>query len=153
MFEIKEVILDDIIDFRHEILRPHQSKEDCIYDTDKHNETFHVGAFRGEEMVSVASFNRECTEFFCENDQYRLRAMATKMNYRKFGAGRLIVQFAEKKLIQKGCGLLWCKGRTNVIEYYHKLGFESFGDVFDYPPIGPHIILFKRIAPMELFES
>ncbi|MDW7662177.1 MAG: GNAT family N-acetyltransferase [Bacillota bacterium] len=148
MFVIKEVDLNDIIDFRHEILRPYQSIEDCIYDTDKHMETFHVGAYHGEELVSIASFNRECTDFFCEADQFRLRAMATKPDFRKQGAGRLIVQFAEKKLILKGCGLLWCKGRTSVIEYYNKLGFEPFGDVFDYPPIGPHIILFKRTIPI-----
>lgn len=148
MFVIKEVDLNDIIDFRHEILRPHQSVEDCIYDTDMHMDTFHVGAFHGEAMVSIASFNREYIEFFCEVDQYRLRAMATKPDFRKQGAGRLIVQFAEKKLIQKGCGLLWCKGRTNVIEYYNKLGFVTYGDVFDYPPIGPHIILFKRTIPI-----
>ncbi len=144
MFKIKEVVLDDIIDFRHNILRPHQSIEDCIYETDKHIETFHVGAFHKEKLVSIASFNRECNEIFPEIDQFRLRAMATQPDFRKQGAGRLIVQFAEQKLIQKGCSLLWCKGRTNVVEYYNKLGFESFGDVFDYPPIGPHIILFKR---------
>jgi len=144
MFKIKEVILDDIIDFRHKILRPHQSIEDCIYDTDKHIETFHVGAFHKEKLVSIASFNRECNEIFPEIDQFRLRAMATNPDYRKLGAGRFIVKYAEEKLVKSGCSLLWCKGRTDVIEYYYKLGFESYGDVFDYFPIGPHIILFKR---------
>jgi GNAT superfamily N-acetyltransferase len=146
MFEIKEVNLEDIITFRHEILRPHQSIEDCIYDTDQHKGTFHVGAFNDEKLVSIASFNQECMESFCGLNQYRLRAMATKPEYRKLGAGRLIVMYAEEKLVHAGCDLLWCKGRTNVIEYYSKLGFVTYGDVFDYPPIGPHIILFKKMS-------
>lgn len=145
MFVIKEIDLNDIIDFRHEILRPHQSIEDCIYDTDRHKGTFHVGAFLDEQLVSIASFNQESNVNFGEVNQYRLRAMATKPDYRKLGAGRLIVQYSHEKLLQMGCDMLWCKGRTNVIEYYNKLGFVSYGEVFDYPPIGPHIVLYNRM--------
>lgn len=146
MFIIKEVDIEDIITFRHEILRPHQSLEDCVYDTDKHIETFHIGAFHNEKLVSVASFNQECNEHFADVNQYRLRAMATNQDFRKLGAGRLIVRYAETKLLQTDCNMLWCKGRTNVVEYYNKLGFIAIGDVFDYPPIGPHIVLYKRVT-------
>ncbi|OIK16179.1 hypothetical protein BIV60_05940 [Bacillus sp. MUM 116] len=47
--------------------------------------------------------------------------------------------------IRESVDLLWCKGRTTVQEYYMKLGFEAHGDVFDYPPIGPHIVMVKKL--------
>ena len=45
--------------------------------------------------------------------------------------------------------VLWCKGRTTVQGYYEKLGFEAHGDVFDYPGLGPHLIMKKSLRVVE----
>jgi hypothetical protein len=34
----------------------------------------------------------------------------------------------------------------NLQEYYQKLEFKPHGDVFDYPPIGPHIVMYKKLT-------
>lgn len=37
------------------------------------------------------------------------------------------------------------KGRISVQKYYRKLSFKIHGEVLDYPPIGPHIIMYKNL--------
>ena len=130
---------------RHIVLRPNQSIEDSKYATDREEGTFHVGAFIHGKLISVASFIIDSNADFPNEKQYRLRQMATLEEFRNLGAGRAIVNFAENIIKERGFDFIWCKGRTTVKKYYEKLGFESYGDVFDYPPIGPHIIMYKKL--------
>lgn len=142
---MKKIEPEMTYDLRHSILRPHQPMESCMYDTDYQEGAFHVGAFYEENLISIASFCAVVNEEFSSRKQYRLRAMATHEEYRKLGAGREVVNFAENILKDKGTELLWCMGRTNVQGYYEKLGFRPYGEVFDYPPIGPHIVMVKKL--------
>lgn len=145
MFEIRKIQASETYQIRHRVLRPHQPLKECNYDTDYEDGAFHVGAFYQGTLVSVASFCVENHPDFPIKKQYRLRAMATLEDYRRLGAGRLIVGYGETLIKQLDTHLLWCKGRTSVQEYYEKLGFKVHGAVFDYPPIGPHIIMCKRL--------
>lgn len=146
MFEVRKIEKEMTYSLRHNILRPHQKVEDCVSDTDYDENTFHVGAFYQEELVSVASFCVDKHPDFSDEKQYRLRAMATLENYRKLGAGKSVVIFAENLIKEKGFSFLWCKGRTTAQEYYNKMGFKAHGEVFDYPPIGLHIIMYKELG-------
>jgi ribosomal protein S18 acetylase RimI-like enzyme len=128
---------------RHSVLRPHQTIEDCKYDTDFKKNSFHVGAFYNGILISVASFCVERNIDFPNEEQYQLRAMATLEEFRNLGAGRAVVSYAEDLIREKGVAFLWCKGRTTVQGYYNRLGFKIYGEVFDYPPIGPHIMMYK----------
>jgi len=143
MLQIKLIQPEMTYNIRHRVLRPNQSIEDSKYESDHEEGSFHVGAFMDDKLVSVVSFCLEKYPDFPEEVQYRLRAMATLEEYRKIGAGRLAVGFAEQILRDKGADLLWCKGRTSVQKYYENLGFRAYGEVFDYPPIGTHIIMYK----------
>ncbi|WIV13821.1 GNAT family N-acetyltransferase [Proteiniborus sp. MB09-C3] len=145
MLEIRKVNPEMTYSIRHSVLRPHQTFEDCKYDTDYADNAFHVGAFYQGKLISVASFCVEKYPDFSIEIQYRLRAMATLDSFRYLGAGRSIVNYAEKLLKEQDINFLWCKGRTTVQEYYKKLGFKIHGEVFDYPPIGPHIIMYKKL--------
>lgn len=145
MFQIREINPEMTYSIRHRILRPHQTLEDCKYNTDYETGTFHVGAFYQGKLISIASFCLENYPDFPIETQYRLRAMATLEEFRKMGAGRAVIKFAESSIKEKGVDLLWCKGRATVQEYYEKLGFRAHGEVFDYPPIGPHIIMYKKL--------
>ncbi|WP_313800800.1 GNAT family N-acetyltransferase [Cytobacillus sp.] len=145
MIEIRKIKPEMTYNIRHSVLRPHQTVEDCKYETDHHADAFHVGAFYQRELISIASFCIEKNPDFRSNWQYRLRGMATLDEFRKLGAGRSLISFGENLIKEKGFNLLWCKGRTSVQEYYTKLGFQVHGEVFDYPPIGPHIIMYKQL--------
>lgn len=86
---------------------------------------------------------------FPQKVQYRLRAMATLEEFRRKGAGRLVVSFAENILRDRRVELLWCIGRIDAKGYYEKLGFRPHGEVFDYPPLGPHIIMYKQLSKID----
>ncbi|MGN7299447.1 GNAT family N-acetyltransferase [Ferdinandcohnia sp. SAFN-114] len=103
---------------RHTVLRPNQSIEDSKYATDHKKDAFHVGAFFQGKLISVASFVIEKNPGFAIERQYRLRQMATLEEYRKLGAGRAVVSFAENIIKERGFDFLWCKGRTTVQKYY-----------------------------------
>ncbi len=149
MLEVRKIEPEMTYNIRHVILRPHQTIEDCKYDTDYGDNAFHVGAFYQKKLISIASFCVEKHPDFPIEVQYRLRAMATLKEFRKLGAGRTVVNYAERLIGERGLNFLWCKGRTSVQEYYSKLGFEVHGEVFDYPPIGPHIIMCKKLDSIQ----
>lgn len=145
MIEIRKIEPEMTYSIRHSVLRPHQLMDECKYETDHGPGAFHVGAFYQRELISIASFCIEKNPDFSSEMQYRLRGMATQEEFRKLGAGKSLISFAESLIKGQGFDLLWCKGRTSVQEYYSKLGFEVYGEVFDYPPIGPHIIMVKHL--------
>lgn len=146
MLVIRQIQPEMTYKLRHLVLRPNQSIEESMYESDFKQDTFHVGAFYNENLISVASFIVDRHVDFSIERQYRLRQMATLEDFRKLGAGREIVKHAEDLIKTQGINFIWCKGRTSVIGYYRKLGFMEYGEVFDYPPIGPHIIMFKHLG-------
>lgn len=146
MLDVRIIEPEMTYSLRHTVLRPNQSIEYSKYDTDHEKDAFHVGAFFQGKLISVASFIRENNPDFDIERQYRLRQMATLEEYRKLGAGRAVVSFAENIIKEHGFDFLWCKGRTTVQKYYEKLGFEPHGNVFDYPPIGLHIVMCKKLS-------
>ncbi|MED3553651.1 GNAT family N-acetyltransferase [Cytobacillus praedii] len=145
MIEIRKIEPEMTYSIRHCVLRPHQLMDECKYETDHGAGAFHVGAFYQRELISIASFCIEKNPDFSSEMQYRLRGMATLEEFRKLGAGKSLISFAGSLIKGQGFDLLWCNGRTSVQEYYSKLGFEVHGEVFDYPPIGPHIIMVKHL--------
>jgi len=145
VFEVRLINPEMTYSLRHNILRPNQSIEDCKYTTDYEEGSFHVGVFYQGKLISIASFCIENLPDFPQEVQYRLRAMATVEKFRRMGAGRQVVSFAEKIIKDKGVEILWCKGRVDAQGYYEKLGFKPHGEVFDYPPLGPHIIMYKKL--------
>jgi GNAT superfamily N-acetyltransferase len=145
VLEVRIIEPEMTYSLRHIVLRPSQRIEDSKYDTDHEEDAFHIGAFFQGKLISVASFIIDRNPDFSIEWQYRLRQMATLEEYRKLGAGRAVVNFAENILKERGFDFIWCKGRTKVQKYYEKLGFKPYGDVFDYPPIGPHIVMYKQL--------
>src|SRR6185312_1651255 len=84
MLEVRKIEPELTYNLRQTILRPNQAIEDSMYDTD-----------HDENLISVASFIADNHPDFAIENQYRLRQMATHEEYRKLGAGRAIVNYAE----------------------------------------------------------
>ena len=146
MLDVRKIKPEMTYSLRHKILRPHQPIEEVKYDTDHNDLAFNVGAFYHGELITVASFSVDNNPNFPSAMQYSLRAMATSEDYRMLGAGRTVVTFAEGLIKEQGFDYLWCNARTSVQDYYQKLGFVTHGEVFDYPPIGPHIVMYKKLG-------
>jgi uncharacterized protein len=132
------VPVDVVRPLRHAILRPSQPAEACHYTGDEAAGTLHLAVWRGGRVVAVGSM-------FAEEGAWRLRGMATEPASRGRGLGGLIVEAFAAEVARRGGGRLWCNARVDAAVFYRRHGFVDEGDVFDLPPIGPHVRLARRV--------
>ena len=146
MLAVKQIQAEDCRVLRHLVLWPHlSSAEDCIIDIDDSDGAFHLGAFSGDKLISIASFFLQKNSQFSEEKQYRLRAMATHPDYRRIGIAKAIMEFAFKKLKSDAQDLLWCDARIVAVDFYRSLGMSVLGNQYEIPMIGTHFLMFKRV--------
>ncbi len=135
----------DTYEIRHQMLRQGKLLEDCAFLGDEEEQTFHLGGFIDNRLVSVASFYFEKHPYLEDNYQYRLRGMATLPKHQGKGFSSALLQMAFPIIKQNFCTLLWCNARTSAKGYYQKVGFEKINEEFEISEIGPHILMFKKI--------
>ena len=146
LIEIKQLETDAIKGLRYEVLWPHKnSVEECTIDPDNENSTFHIGATIGEEVVGTSTLIVDINPKFEEQNQYRLRAMATSPKIRGTRTGVAIVNRAIDELRKRDVKLIWCDARLIATGFYEKLGFKVKGDVYEVPNIGPHKLMYKEL--------
>lgn len=143
MLEVKQITPEETLELRQKILRPNQSIEECVYDSDHFRESFHLGAFKDDELISVASFLKENHREFEEMNQYRIKGMATLEEFRDHGAGSALLHDGEKILKRKHARFLWCKAKYPVSNYYRRFGLREHGEAFVIDSIGPHKLMYK----------
>ena len=68
--EVLRIKANDTYAIRHKMLRPSGTLEDCIFQGDHDELTFHLGAFVDKKLVSVASFYFEKHPLFEQVYQY-----------------------------------------------------------------------------------
>lgn len=142
---IKEISYRDCLQIRQAVLRPHQKAEDCIFNNDTDSTSFHLGAYRNDLLVGIATFISEQKSQFEFDIQYRLRGMAVLQEFQRHGIGKLLLSRGEDLLKKKNCSLIWCNGRINAVTFYQNNAFMIKGDKFDIPGIGFHYLLYKII--------
>ncbi|MHB1146811.1 MAG: GNAT family N-acetyltransferase [Lutibacter sp.] len=143
MIHIKEISAEETFPIRLEVLRkniplPHE------FNGDFDSETFHLGAFKKEELIAVSSYMKASNKNF-EGSQYQLRGMATLTEYQGFGAGKLMLEMAVQILKEKNSNVLWCNARIAAVEFYKKQGFQTIGEKFEISPVGEHYVMFKEL--------
>ena len=121
------------------------SFDECGLDIDDLESTFHVGAFKNEELVSIGTFLVQKNKKFKEKNQYRLRAMATSPTVRGESFGKKVIDFAVNELQKRKVELLWCDAREVALGFYEKMGFKTIGDFYEIPIIGKHKLMYKKI--------
>ena len=143
---------EDCIALRHSVLRPNQDRDACRYPLDNAPGSHHIGYFNNAgQIIGIGSIFHESPPEPKNWDGWRIRGMAVDPAHQGQGAGvailKALIAYAEAQPIADGrSGLIWCNGRTSVEPFYCGQGFERVGEVFDLPPIGPHVVLQRRIA-------
>jgi GNAT superfamily N-acetyltransferase len=127
------------------MLRPNGTMDDCIFQGDNDELTFHLGAFVDKKLVSVASFYFEKNDRFTDPYQYRLRGMATLPEHQGQGLSSALLRTAFPVIKQNQCTLLWCNAREKAMGFYTKVGFHPEGVTFSIPHIGKHILMSIKI--------
>jgi GNAT superfamily N-acetyltransferase len=143
--EVLRIKAIDTYPIRHKMLRPSGTVEDCMFQGDHDELTFHLGAFVDKKLVSVASFYFEKHPAFSEAYQYRLRGMATLPEYQGQGYSSALLRTAFPVIKQNQCSLLWCNAREKALGFYKKVGFNATGELFSIPNIGKHMLMSVQI--------
>tara|TARA_B100001248_G_scaffold262731_1_gene261827 strand:- start:7378 stop:7803 length:426 start_codon:yes stop_codon:yes gene_type:complete len=140
MKKIEFIPYQQTIPLRHQILRPHQSIDECIYPGDKDPSSVHLGAYSAKDLVGIVSLYRE-DKLACG---WRLRGMATAESVRGQGYGKDLVEACIDFVSKEEVRGIWCNARTPACAFYEKLGFSKHGAEFEIQGIGPHYIMTYR---------
>ena len=142
---IQLVKAEDIRHLRHKMLRQGKEFSTTNYKRDDMEDTFHLGVFAENEIVSCATFYPENTDKLHAKNAYRLRGMATDINYSRNGYGRKIMKKAFTILKSKNCDVLWCNARLKAVPFYKSIGMKEIGKLFEISDIGPHYFMYKKL--------
>jgi len=140
---IKEISVEKIYTIRKSVLRenidlPHK------FNGDLEKDTFHLGAFKKEELVGIVSFMKTETKEI-KGNQYQLRGMATLIKVRGEGFGNLLITAGVDILREKGINVVWCNAREKAIGFYKKNGFEIVGESFNIDKVGIHYKMKRNV--------
>jgi GNAT superfamily N-acetyltransferase len=148
---------------RHAVLRPHQDLDSVAWSGDDEPATATFGAIEettgavvGVATVfpepapfdpAVAGFSSSCPKL--ESATWRLRGMATSPGLQGRGIGMMVIGAVIGHVADQGGRLLWCNARVSAIGFYERAGFTCFGQPWELPTIGPHVVMWRRVeTPM-----
>jgi GNAT superfamily N-acetyltransferase len=128
-------------DLRHRILRPMQQPGHSRYPGDDHG--LHLAAWRGASTFAVGSILADPRPAGPRGG-FRVRGMAVDPGRRSQGWGRRILRGLVAHAALRRASEVWCNARTGARTLYEREGFEPVTEVFDLPPIGPHVTMVRR---------
>lgn len=112
-------------------------------------EQFHLAAFVGIELLSVATFLMEDQSeegiFSANGSSWRLRGMATHPQHRCLGYATAILEHGTRLLRRRRASLLWANGRSTAIGFYLERGFSRVGEERFKPGAQPHYRIERRL--------
>ena len=136
--ELRTIRAEETRPLRQRVLRPGQCLEELDYPGDAAPDTRHLGAYLDGELVGIASVYREPMPGADSQQAWRLRGMATLDPVRRTGVGQSLLEACIAHAAAHGATRLWCNARTPALEFYLALGFQTDGEEFELPEIGPH---------------
>ncbi|NLS12633.1 GNAT family N-acetyltransferase [Vibrio sp. SM6] len=119
--EVGEIAWQHTLALRHQVLEPEQNETDCHIDGDENS--VHFGAFLDDRLIGIASV-------FVEDDQARLRYMATHPDFQSRGVAKALFNYVATELKFKAVTLLWCDSQKTNSRFYRQLGFRKLGESF-----------------------
>ena len=147
-YTINRISAADTLSIRQQVLRPNLAADQCQFEGDQDETTFHFGAFKDDLLIGIATMMVDCSPELTEiaKDQYRLRGMAVMPEYRDQGIGRKILEACLQEVQRRGCGLFWCNARVTAAKFYTTAGFSKTSDTsFKIPDAGPHFLMYKQL--------
>ncbi|MBC8507553.1 MAG: GNAT family N-acetyltransferase [Anaerolineales bacterium] len=150
---LKPITAEQTLQLRRDVLRPGAPLSAAISPADDNTEVYHAGAFIGDELVGIATVYMHPSPDGEHLDAWRLRGMAVREELRGQGIGRLALQNCIDHIALQGGTYLWCNARTPVVDFYHKLGFETVGKEFHKPRSGPHYVMVRSIPLFPIINT
>ena len=138
-FGVKPVEAAAVRHLRHALLRPNQEAADLFYPGDDHPSALHVGGFRRDRMVGVASILPDPAPHRGTGPSWQLRGMAVEHGHRGLGLGALMLERCLEHAAANGGGPVWCNARIAACGFYERCGFSREGELFNIEGIGLHL--------------
>jgi GNAT superfamily N-acetyltransferase len=135
---VRPVAREETRALRQAVLRPYQRIEELS--ESEPPDAFAVGAFDGEELVAVGLIGPED-----ESARWRVRGMATRPERRGQGAGSAVLTALLEHAQDQGARRVWASVRVAARTFYERAGFVVSSEVFEQPPIGPHVIMEREM--------
>jgi len=142
---IKKITVEKTYLLRHQILRPHQSIDDCKYNGDRDSFTKHFGTYLDNKLVGIVSIYKSPLNHIQDKNCWQIRAMAMDISVRKKGYAKDILKKAEDYAIKNGAHYIWCNARVSALGFYEKNNYKIYGKEFYVEDIGQHYIMIKDI--------
>ena len=144
---IRFITAEQTLPLRSLVLRNGLPEEECIFDHDTVESTFHLGYFdESGELTCILTCMKD-NHGKLPKSAYRLRGMATHPDHRRKGYAAELLEAAIAHVNkQLGIEYLWFNARTIALPFYESLGFEYMSEEFDIPGIGPHREMFKYLG-------
>lgn len=146
-YKVEIIKPEQTLNLRQKNLKPFLSPFECVNPEDQWVTTKHFGLFYYDKLVSVVTLFPEANLLLHCGNPYRLRGMATDINYRGQGFGSVLLMSVLDYLKEQRADLIWCNARIRAFDFYKANGFLFSGDLFELPQIGPHKVMYKRIIP------
>ena len=143
---IKQIEAQDTYPLRSKILRPGKPLSECYFNGDEEENTFHLGAFVNDELVSIASFYMKNSEQILDPFQFQLRGMATLEEFRGKGFSTALLKTGFPMIKNNHIQRVWCNARVGAIGFYKSLGFEQVSEEFEIADVGTHVVMTKFLG-------
>lgn len=144
MANIQKVGAKEVLEIRQKVLRPGKPEESCTFAKDEEASSFHFIITVASIKTGILSLLKERHPEFQEQKQYRLRGMAVLPAYRGKSLGKELIDYSIKKLPETD--LIWFNARLSAVDFYKKQNFQTKGETFDIPGVGPHVLMFKKLS-------
>jgi GNAT superfamily N-acetyltransferase len=136
-FDTRRITAADSRELRRSVLRPALPVGAELPGDDREG-VVHLGAFRGDLLVSTCLICPEECPWQPGRTAWRLRGMATAEEHRGTGAGAAVLTEAAAVARAERAELLWCQARTGAVEFYRAHDWRVHGEVFE-NEVGPHL--------------
>lgn len=144
-YKVKAVPVEDILPIRSQELREGQTIEQCRFEEDEAETTVHLGLFNEGKIIGCVTIIKKDHPQFSEDNQYQYRGMAVTKAYQGNAIGNLLLNKADRILMDRGSSFIWIHARETALNFYRRNGYNVVGASFDIPNIGKHYLMYKRL--------
>jgi GNAT superfamily N-acetyltransferase len=148
IYSVQRVPVERTFALRKAVLRPYLSADEPYVCPDDHlPETVALGALTSDDQViGVARITPEPPPFDAPHARgWRLRGMAARPEVRNMGVGSALLRGLIAHIADSGGGILWCNARVTARGLYERGGMQQWGEIWEEPNIGPHIVMWRNI--------
>jgi predicted GNAT family N-acyltransferase len=143
---VRSVKCADILQLRHDILRPGRPLITALFDADTWETTRHFGAYSTlghQRLVGCVSFHK--VPFYSE-PAFQLRGMAVQAKVQGKGVGQALLARTIDSLAESfSVHLFWCNARESAVGFYTKQGWVVVSEQWEIPDVGLHCRMTKWI--------